>query len=557
MLGDYDNYTNIVLLGEEICIRARNTETREPLYYRIPFQPKTYRPCANITQATDNWRTLDNEPLQVTHHKSIRDYRAYIQRSTSERRRIYGDISPVQQFMAEHVSKTCGVPFSSLRTAIIDIEVASQGGFAPPENPYQPITAITACVWDHYYVWGNGAYTTDRENVTYHRCKTESELLTSFLVWWGSDYPDIVTGWNTHTYDLPYIINRIERLRDAGEMKLTSKVLSPWRKISTRLVTVKGQELKIPDIFGVPILDYLELYQKFSLGQRESYRLDAIAEEELGKKKISYDEYGSLQRLADENYQKFVDYNIMDVQLVCELNEKLHHLDLCTQIAYDARVNYLDTFKQVRLWDAMMYYDLFDQQIAIPSKVFHDKSVQFSGGYVKEPLLGKHEWVVSFDVNSLYPSIMRQWNISPDRHLPIEFLESRLHDVERIRGAMREVAPSPEECTPREWLDNVREQDAPIVRWALREAVQYLHTTDIEQALRDLRRPAPVFPWLKVLSICITPNKQAFRADAPGFLPVMLSRLYEERAKNKKIATAASKELELIEQELKSRGVKI
>lgn len=263
---------------------------------------------------------------------------------------------------------------------------------------------------------------------------------------------------------------------------------------------------------------------------------DAYTEEELT----------SIYNILDvdikkRSYAHFLTYNIMDVQLVCELNDKLRHLDLCTQIAYDARVNYIDTFKQVRLWDAMMYYELHEKQIAIPTKVFHDKGEKFSGGYVKVPILGKHEWVVSFDVNSLYPSIMRQWNISPDRHLPIELLESRLDDIQHIRGAMREYTPNLEDCTPREWLDNVREQDAPIVRWALRETIQYLRSTNIEQALSDLQMPSPVFPWLKVLSICITPNKQAFRADSPGFLPVMLSRLYQERKRAKDKETQAKK----------------
>lgn len=555
MIRSYEHYTSVVALRDDLGVRLRDPLTRQASYFKVPYQPHTFYPCAP-NDATDNWRTLDGQPLKERRHKGLAQYHHFVDAAKNEGRIAYGIIAPTQQFFAEEVSAQCGVPFESLRTVFLDIEVASEGGFAPPETPTQPIVAITAEVWGHHYVWGCGVYANSRADVTYTQCRDEVQLLTEFIRWWTSDYPDIITGWNTHTYDIPYILNRLDMLAADGRTKLTSKVFSPWGKISHRMAHVMGRDQKLPDIVGVPVLDYLELYRKFSLTQQESYRLDAIAEVELGKKKVAYDEYGSLQRLAEENYQKFIDYNLRDVELVRELNNKLHHLDLCVQIAYGARVNFQDTFKQVRLWDAMMYYSLYERQIAIPAKRHTDKNTEYVGAYVKDPIKGKHAWVVSFDVNSLYPSIMRQWNISPDRHLTREWLESRLEDIECLVGAhtyaVGAVRPA-EDCTPRPWLHDVAAEDVPIVAWALRELLAYLERTDIEQTLQDLVEHDDPFPWLRVLSVCVTPNKQAFRADAIGFLPEILGRLYEERKHYKKLSVEASKEYERVMREIERR----
>lgn len=522
----------------------RDPLTKQGFYYKVPYTPHTFTTCLP-SYATKNWRTLEGEPLREKRHASITEYDAYVKASEREGRRVFGVISPVQQFMAEEVPATCGMSLESLRTVYLDIEVGSAGGFAPPENPFQPIVAITAFVWGKYTVWGCGDYTPTRPDIEYVQCLNESELLYSFLQWWTRDYPDIISGWNVQGYDIPYIINRIDRLiaENAFPDKYPGRVLSPWRRLSHRHATLMGRDTVQIEMVGVSVLDYLELYRKFSLTQRESYRLDAIAEAELGKKKIAYDEYGSLQKLAEENYQKFIDYNIVDVELVHELNAKLHHIDLAIQIAYGARVNFLDTFKQVRLWDAMMYSALYEQQIAVPMRQTSEKNTQYTGAYVKDPITGKHAWVVSFDVNSLYPSIMRQWNISPDRHLSLEWLKSRLEDIECLPGAngiLSGVMPQRDACTPRDWLQDVRPPDVPIVAWALRELIAYLERTDIDTTLRDLDAPDP-FPWLRVLSVCITPNRQAFRVDAQGFLPKILARLYEERKAAKKKETDAKK----------------
>lgn len=552
MRGQYDSYTNIHTIGDDIVVRLRDAETKRPTYFKIAYRPKTFTPCT-LGEQTGKWRTLDDTPLRATVYPTLDKYYAHTRAMRDAGTGLYGVISPVQQFIAEHVTTKCGLPFDSLRIVYLDIEVDSEGYFAPPEDPTQPITAITARVWGHTYVWGfGGSYTAPDESITYHDCHDELHLLRSFLAWWTSDYPDVVTGWNVDGFDIPYIVNRIELLRQQKKLTRGGNSLSPWGRIARRTIESAIGETHVVDLYGISTLDYAELYKKFCPVKRESYRLDFIAELELGEKKVSYDEYGSLQRLARENYQRFIEYNINDVLLVEKLNNKLVYLNLCIQLAYGSRVNFPDTFKQVRLWDSMMYYALADQYIAVPPKTEHDKGQKYTGGYVKVPNTGKHSWIVSYDVNSLYPSIMRQWNISPDRHLPIEWLRRRRNQILPEDVAVLPLAP--EDCTPREWLFHIADEDRATVAAALDQLIAYLESDDPNEIVESVLREASMdralalldqsddpWPWLRVLSVCLTPNQQVFRVDGDGFLSIILSKLYEERVAAKKKESAAEK----------------
>lgn len=264
-------------------------------------------------------------------------------------------------------------------------------------------------------------------------------------------------------------------------------------------------------------------------------------------------ELAALHKMLDENirqrsYTHFINYNITDVELVRELNNKLHHLDLCVQIAYGSKVNFLDTFRQVRLWDAMMYFSLYDKKIVIPPKSNKTKSEDYIGAYVKDPIVGKHSWVVSFDVNSLYPSIMRQWNISPDRHVSIEELKHRLEVLNLRDIPARTKYLHESQFVPRPWIDEVSDEDAPYVKFALEQVIQYLEDSTIDSMLDGIMNEFDnplLLGSLKILSLCITPNGQAFRVDSNGFLPEILARLYEERKSAKNKETKAKKSAEI------------
>ncbi len=541
--------------------------------YTIDYQPSTYSICTASKQ-TGQWRTLDNRPLRKRSYTTIREYHDFVRQNNDKETPIYGTISPIYQFFAEAVPRECGLPFDDIRTVYLDMEVESKGGFAPPEDPWQPITAIAAKVYGHTYVWGTGDYDPlatsypdgssriPLTNVTYTKCIDEVTLLKSFLKWWTSDYPDIVSGWNIQFYDIPYLTNRLTRLSEQKLLKKNIHLhLSPWQKTGRRNVSRMGREEEVIDIVGIGILDLLEVYQKFVLQPRESYRLDAIAEIELGKKKVTYDEYGSLHKLAEENYPKFIDYNITDVDLVEEINDAKKLLHLVVTLAYGIRVNYADTFKQVRMWDAIMYYELHDQQIAIPAKLHFTKAEEFTGAFVKDPIVGAHKWVASFDVNSLYPSIMRQWNISPDRHLPIETLRyhaQQLRQKFQITGPVFNTDTRPVVG----WLTGTcTSVDAPRAVWALEALVDILPSISIDVMLRDLRRLiypdlGDPYPFLRVLNVCMTPNQQVFRADDEGFLPAILTRMYAERSDAKNKETKLKKLAEQEHDDVKKKALK-
>ena len=161
-------------------------------------------------------------------------------------------------------------------------------------------------------------------------------------------------------------------------------------------------------------LDYLNLYKKFTYKAQESYRLDYIASVELGQKKLDHSEFDTFKDFYTKGWQKFVEYNIIDVELVDRMEDKMKLIELAIVMAYDAKANYADVFSQVRMWDTIIYNYLKKRNIVIPPKERSDKDAKYAGAYVKEPKPGKYDWVVSFDLNSLYPHLIMQYNISPE-----------------------------------------------------------------------------------------------------------------------------------------------
>ena len=244
----------------------------------------------------------------------------------------------------------------------------------------------------------------------YLEFKTEVGLLKAFLHFWISNFPDVITGWNVQLFDIPYIIKRIERV--IGEKE--SKMISPWKSILYREIYIKGRKQIAYDISGISCLDYLELYKKFTYTNQESYRLDHICSVELGAKKLDHSEYDTFKEFYTKNWKKFVDYNIIDVRLVDQLDDKMKLIELAITMAYDAKVNFEDVYSQVRMWDNIIYVYLSKRNLVIPPKQESRKDNKYAGAYVKEPTPGIYDWVVSFDLNSLYPHLIMQYNLSPE-----------------------------------------------------------------------------------------------------------------------------------------------
>tara|TARA_B110000285_G_scaffold30172_1_gene30837 strand:- start:1456 stop:3966 length:2511 start_codon:yes stop_codon:yes gene_type:complete len=328
---------------------------------------------------------------------------------------IYGMTNYVSQYISSEFPTDIKFDINKINITSIDIEVHATDGFPKPDVAAFPINAITLkhSINDTFYTWGLGDFDPSKSEyeVCYFKCANEEQLLKSFLLHWETpiNVPDIVTGWNNKLFDMPYIINRINNVLGGNH----SARLSPWKKIGTKSVTIMGREEQYYDILGVSIIDYMDVFKKFALQfpKQESYKLDHIADVVLGERKLDISEYGSLVELANTDHQKFIEYNIKDTYLIPRMDDKLGLMSIVLMVAYTAGVNFIDAFGTVGVWDSIIYRRLIGMKMVVPPKKNNQKT-SYAGGYVKDPQVGMHSWIASFDVNSLYPNIIVQYNMS-------------------------------------------------------------------------------------------------------------------------------------------------
>lgn len=407
-------YTNVTRYGNNLLVRGYENGKRYA--DKIKYQPTLFV----STNTQSEWRSLCGRPVAPVVHNSMRDAKEWIATNKDVvGRNIFGNDRYISTYINDSFPGQIEFDRSQINVTSIDIEVESDDGFPEPESADKAIISITTKnnIDDTYYVWGLRPY--DVENtimkthrVVYKEFATEAQLLMDFTDFWrGTNCPDIVTGWNVRFFDMPYLVNRTAKVLDQEFVKR----YSPWGMVEPRDITQLGRTQQSYELKGISIIDYLELFKKFgySYGAQESYKLDHIAHVVLGEKKLSYEEHGSLHTLYLNDYQKFIDYNIKDVELVDRMEDKLGLITLCLAMAYKGGVNYNDTFGTTAIWDSIIYRELFDQKIAVPFSEMKIKS-PYPGGYVKDPHIGLHKWVVSFDLNSLYPSLIMQYNMSPE-----------------------------------------------------------------------------------------------------------------------------------------------
>ena len=410
-------YTNVSLSRNDILLRGY--EDGQRVQHRIPYKPTLYVHSKNNNSL---YRNLKGKQVDEIKLDSISEARDFVKRySDVEGFDIYGLTNYVYAFINEYFPGELDYDPKKISMVNIDIEVAADQGFPNIQTADKEITAITMKKDDMYVVLGCGDFDISKldadlqTKIKYIKCHDESQLLIKFLDVWRSKWflPDVVTGWNIETFDIPYIVNRVKRV--LGESM--AKKLSPWELLEERTITVAGRDYQTYVPVGISTLDYLQLYRKFSFTMQESYRLDHIASIELGERKMDYSEYDSLFDLYKKDYQKFIEYNIKDVDLVGKLEDKLKFIEQVYAIAYDGKVNYQDAFTSVRMWDIIIHNYLLSQRIVIPHVKPGKKERQIIGAHVKDPKVGMHKWVVSFDLNSLYPHLMMQYNISPETYV--------------------------------------------------------------------------------------------------------------------------------------------
>ena len=410
-------YTSAFRYGKSI--KYTGYENGRKVKSSVPFKPVLHVTASNKGQPI-KWHALDGTPVEpivfndmseaTTFIKSYKDVPAF---------KIFGNTNYVIQYLNEEFPGEIAWDRNVINVTSLDIECKSGDGFPEPELADQEITAITTKnnIDDTYHTFGCGEYDVSKSlmqthSVRYVKCQDEKDLLYKFVSHMEATSPDVITGWNVEFFDIPYLVNRIAKVNSEATMKR----LSPWGLVDTRETKSGfGQTVIKYELKGIAILDYMAIFKKFgyTYGPQESYRLDHIANVVLGEKKLDFGELRDLNELHDNDYQKFIDYNIKDVELIDRMEDKLGLITLCLTMAYKGGVNYEQVLGTVAIWDALIYRDLASKNIAVPMNSESFKGA-YPGGYVKEPQVGMHDWVCSFDLNSLYPSLIMQYNMSPE-----------------------------------------------------------------------------------------------------------------------------------------------
>lgn len=462
-------YTNVFPYGNKLYVRG--IENGKPFTRKIDFYPTLY---VTSKKESSQWRTLDGDIVDEIKPGTLRETRDFVEKYKDVSGfNVYGNTNYSSQYISDTYESDIRWDMERVKVFTIDIETKTENGFPDLKTANEEILLITVkdLVSKQINTFGTKPFVHNRDDVVYHYHDTEQVMLKEFMIWWQQNYPDVITGWNTGLFDIPYMAKRI--IRELGE-SIAAK-LSPWALIQERKVTIRGNEELTYDINGISQLDYLDLYKKFTYQKQESYRLDYIADVELDDKKKE-NPGTSFKDFYTNYWQQFVEYNIHDVELVDKLEDKMRLIELCLTMAYQAKINYEDVYSQVRMWDAIIYNHLRKKGIVIPQKNNSFKSEAFEGAYVKDPLIGLHKWVASFDLNSLYPHLIMQYNISP---------ETLTH--EKIS------------CN-----------------------VESLLNQSIDTS------------YAKRRDLAMTANGWCYRRDIKGFMPELMEKMYSDRSKFKK-----------------------
>lgn len=420
-------YTNVQQYGNKLLVREIKNGQR--IQNKVPFKPTLFVKAKEKTK----YKSLFDDYLEPIKFLDINDAKKFAKDYEDvENFEIYGNTSFTYQYITETYPTEIDYDFSQLNIFTIDIETASEFGFPSVENANEEVLLITLQDYNTKKIVTFGAkkfdvnnikHITNTQNYEYVRCKDEIDLLKTFLTFWHTSSPDVVTGWNIQLFDIPYLANRIRNLMGDEYVKL----LSPWKLINDRIVKISGKEYQTVDIYGVSTLDYLDLYKKFTYTAQENYKLDYIAQVELGRNKLESN-YETFRDFYSNDWQNFVEYNVIDVELVDALEDKMKLIELIVTMAYDAKCNFNDIYSAVRTWDCILYNHLWNKNIVVHQKK-HRPGRTIAGAFVMEPKPGKYDWVVSFDAASLYPSIIMQYNLSPETMVPGVILDSSPNDL--------------------------------------------------------------------------------------------------------------------------------
>jgi DNA polymerase elongation subunit (family B) len=453
--------------------------------------------------------------------ESVYDFRTFVRGidGSFSAGNVFGSKSPVQQFIYQkyHGLKLEDIDLKSLRTMFFDIEILSRdennrdAGFPDAEKADYPINALCCLDSGVFSLFSLADWKSEdsiheyRDDIRYHKFRTEKQLLEAFLRHYREDVPDILCGYNSKTFDIPYLVNRLRRYG-------LHRKLSPFGEVRERTVKSAWGKSQSYDIVGVALLDYMDLVIKYYVEPIESHALDYVGDFFLGLKKLDYE--GSLNDLFFDKPQVFNDYNIRDVQILRDLDETLGYINLTAGIAYTAKVNLLDTLSPVRTWDSLIYNRCMDRGICPKIKFKTEQQQTFTGAYVHaKPGILKQ--ILSLDFTSLYPSIIRSLNLGPDALFQKEIEEYHKKKLLEI-------------CREDDWeLANLLEDDS-------KENV-------VDYFLEHEKFPERFVAYLKSNRLSFTISKDVFDVSRKSVFAELMDEIFLTRKEHKNIAKEAKK----------------
>lgn len=472
-----NQYSSIIQWGNNLLVRG--VSNGKPYLKKVKFQPTLYMK----TESASEIKSVFGEDLKPVSFDDIKSAKAFVERYEGmDSVPVFGNTGFPYQYIHEKWPEPIEFDQSLLNIQTIDIETTSEEGFPDKSNPIEQVILITLqnLATKQRITFGCGKFSLAKakhlkqhENITYVQCKNEHDLLERFIAHWRANCPDIITGWNIHLFDIPYLIARISRVLGENYAKL----LSPWDEVRVKMIKVFGPEEELTfDLLGVAQLDYLDLFKKFGQKKPENYKLDTVAELILKRRKLE-NPFDTYRDFYTKDWQLFTEYNMVDVELVDELDDVMQLMSLALTMAYDAKCNFVDVFSPVKLWDCLIYNHLAHKNIQVHQRISREKR-RIEGGYVQDVAKPqKYEWVVSFDATSLYPSIILQYNLSPE--MLVEGLALDTKAAGMVEGRY----------------------DLSI---------------------------------LKEKNVAMTANGYTYRRDKQGFMPEIVERLFKERVQYKK-----------------------
>ncbi len=412
-------------------IKERYIEDGVEKQREVVYQPTMF---THVQPGFDTkYSDIYGKPCMPKRFRTIKEANEWIQKSSGITEVLGQDDFRLAYIADTYKEKEITYSRDAIRVANCDIEVTA-AEFPDPQFAKYEIDAITHydSIEDKYFVFDllNSAYgrvtkwdkklaalpkeqggdEVDQEildKVVYFSFETEKEMLVEYVRFWKEHPPVIFTGWNVEGFDIPYIINRIKNTLGPS----FANQISPFNRITSKVIQNIYGDKEIFTISGIQILDYLDLYKKFSFTTQPTYKLDYIAEYEVKMNKLEYD--GPINKLRGLNHQRYISYNIIDVHCVQMIDKKRGFINLSISMAYYAKMNIQSVMSPVKTWDAIIFNSLKADNLVMPEVKSHVKT-PYVGAYVKVPKPGAYKYVLSFDVTSLYPSIIRQVNISPE-----------------------------------------------------------------------------------------------------------------------------------------------